>query len=216
MRLVLMCCLSAAVVGCGKPPVVSEPPRRASDAPTSSPQAIQSGGKVEWATFVAPERNFRFQYPKAWKVKWGGQPVCHYRCVFLTLNSMGADGFQVRNMKVRNGYEYSDETTIQQLPAGAAYMDIGILRGPPGVGDGVGEMESNDLHAFLPGIPSIENSDKQLVKQQFGFRKAGELWAFFVYLRAPFSDEKRQNLVRVLESFRFDGETPARKAAPVE
>ena len=158
---------------------------------------------MQWATFTDTNRHFHFQYPATWGINTDVVSVMHYREVFVSLNSASrsTDGdLQVST----NTWGYGAPETIKQLPAGAVYMDIGWWEYPgPRFGPRIHEMEATDLSA-LPR-QSDETKDRQLATQTIEFSKWGRRWSIVVYMRAPFSKDRRQLVDQILKSFHFDG-----------
>jgi hypothetical protein len=163
----------------------------------------QTNSNAEWLTFTDAARHFHFHYPAAWKIDMDGIPVMHYRNVFVALNS--AERHTVGELEVStNTFEYGVPTTIKQLPAGTAYMDIGCWDGPwPRFGPNIHEMEAADLSTLLK--TNDEKKADGLTTRQIEFHKWGRFWSIIVYMRPPMSQENRQLIEYALESFRFDG-----------
>jgi hypothetical protein len=86
-------------------------------------------------------------------------------------------------------------------------VDIGWWEGPgplPRFGPDIKEMEASDLAALLPKAAEQESADKQLITRSIEFNKWGRRWSLCVYLHPPITPEIRQDMERVLASFRFD------------
>jgi hypothetical protein len=159
---------------------------------------------IQWATFTDTTRHFHLQYPATWKINTETIPVMHYRLVFVSLNSV--ECFTVGNLQTsENTWQYGSAETIKQLPAGAAYMDIGWWEGPPGPrwGPDIHEMEAADLSALLK--TNHEEKEDGLVVRQVEFHKWGRSWSIMVYIRPPVSRENHYAMEKVLNSFHFDG-----------
>jgi len=114
-------------------------------------------------------RHFHFQYPATWKINTDVVPVMHYRDVFVSLNS--AHRHTVGDLQVStNTWEYGAPTTIEQLPAGTIYMDIGYWDGPwPRFGSNIREMEAADLSGLLK--TNDEEKSDGLITRQIEFHK---------------------------------------------
>ena len=163
----------------------------------------QTNSDVQRVTFTDAARHFHFQYPATWKINTDVVPVMHYRDVFVSLNS--AHRHTVGDLQVStNTWEYGAPTTIEQLPAGTIYMDIGYWDGPwPRFGSNIREMEAANLSGLLK-TNDQEKSDG-LITRQIEFHKWGRHWSIMIYLRTPVSEKNRQFMEQVLKSFCFDG-----------
>ena len=158
-----------------------------------------------WKTFTDAAHHFHFEYPAGWKVDTEPFPVMHYRDVFCALNSLGKERFKIREQQTApNTWEFGGRTLTNQLPPGAAYLDIGWWEGPaPRFGPGIQEMTGKDLSSVLAAAKPTETAD--LISRRVEFSKWGRHWSIISYLRPPVSAETRQAMERVLTSFRYDG-----------
>ena len=159
----------------------------------------------EWKTFKDAGRHFRFEHPASWKVDIEPFPLTHYRLVFCALNSLGKDRFKIREYQTgTNTFEFGVQAITNQLPSGAAYLDIGWWEWPaPRFGPNIQEMTASDLSGILATARETETAD--LVERRVEFWKWGRRWSITAYLRPPVSVETRRAIERVLASFRFEG-----------
>jgi len=160
-----------------------------------------------WTTFADTNRHFHFEYPKSWSISTEHLPVRHYRDVFLSLSSPGRGNSRIKEQETSPGtWEFGPGQILNQLPPGAAYMDIGWWERPaPRFDPDIQEMEAADLSAVLKAIENKAQMESQLIRRVLEFSKWGRRWSIEVYSRAPVSSETGQILDRVLTSFRFDG-----------
>ena len=165
----------------------------------------QTHSSPPWNTFTDTNRHFHFEYPPSWKISTQQFPVTHYRNVFVSLNNFGADRFALREQEVAtNRWEFGLRTITNQLPGGAIYLDIGWWEHlGPRFGPGIHEMEAADLSPLLK-MAKAEKTDG-LVTRRIEFHKWGRRWSIMGYLRTPVSQEDRQTVEKILESFHFDG-----------
>jgi hypothetical protein len=166
----------------------------------------QTNSGLQWATFTDAKRHFRFEYPSSWKTSTQAFSVSHYRDVFVSLSSFGKDHFALREQQLSsNTWALSPATITNQLPAGAVYLDIGWWEGPwPRFGPSIHEVEAADLSGLLKTTKD-KTYDARLVTREVEFSKWGRHWSIAVYLHLPVSEDQRQSVKRILESFRFDG-----------
>jgi len=171
-------------------------------SPSATPQAVE-----KWATLADTERHFHLEYPSSWKVNTEVTAVAHYSMVFAALNSAGKENFTVREVQTAPGtWELNSDLIAQLVPAGTAYIDICWQEGPGGVqqfGPGIHEMGASDLSGLLK--ESKEAQVGELITQGFGFSKWGRDWNVAVYMHAPVTAALRDDVEKVLASFRFDG-----------
>jgi hypothetical protein len=169
------------------------------------PSVLQLG----WKLFSDHRHHFRFEYPATWKVNVEPFSMMHYRQVFCSVNSLGKNRFYIREQQTAlNQSEFGERVVTNQLPPGAAYLDIGWWETPsPRFGPKVQEMIRRDLSQILEAAKETETAD--LVQRQVEFSKWGRRWSIMIYLRPPVTAETRRGVERVLTSFRFD-DFPAR------
>jgi hypothetical protein len=196
VRQALLLALGATVVLPGRCAHAADGPL--AHAATLVPQAA-------WKTYTDTRRHFHFEYPAGWKVDAELFSVMHYRQVFCALNSLGQESFKIREQETApNTWEFGERALTNQLPAGAAYLDIGWWEGPaPRFGPGIQEMTGADLSSVLSAAKPSQTADA--VCRQVEFSKWGRHWSIVSYLRPPVSVETRRAIERVLASFRFDG-----------
>jgi hypothetical protein len=153
---------------------------------------------------------FSFDYPKTWRITTETSPVMHYRDVHVALNSFGRDRFQVHDFNTApNTYEYGNDATLKQMPAGAVYLDVATWEGPPPPPDFMAPDTSDlEISVRLDKPPDLKTGDKELRARDIEFRKGGRNWSIFVYERAPFGEENSSLAHRILNSMRFE---PAKK-----
>lgn len=161
--------------------------------------------QTAWKTFTDAKRHFHFEYPAGWKVDIEPFSVMHYREVFCALNSLGKERFKIQEQQTApNTWEFGERALTNQLPPGAAYLDVGWWEGPaPRFGRNIQEMTGKDLSSVLPAAKPTETAD--LVSRQVEFSKWGRRWSIISCFRPPVSAETRRAMERVLASFRYDG-----------
>jgi hypothetical protein len=196
VRKALLLALGAAVGFAGS--VVHAAEQRGADAVT----VVREAG---WKTFSDAKRHFSFQYPASWEVDAEPFSVVHYREVFCSLNSLGKNRFKIREQQTApNTWEFGVQALTNQLPPGAAYLDIGWWEGPaPRFGPDIQEMTVRDLSGVTAAAKETETAD--LVQRQVEFSKWGRRWSIMIYLRPPVAVEIRRAIERVLASFRYEG-----------
>jgi hypothetical protein len=128
-----------------------------------------------------------------------------YRQVFCALNSRGKDRFAIRERQTAtNTWEFGVQVVINQLPPGAAYLDIGWWEGrAPRFGPNIHEITGCDLSSVLQAAKATEGPD--LMRREAEFSKWGRRWSIVIYFRPPVSVETREAMERVLASFCYDG-----------
>lgn len=161
----------------------------------------------DWVTFTHPRWHFHLRHPPTWKINPEPAVVAHYSDVLVTLNDAGKERLIVREMETKqNTWELSPNTISRQVPPQHAYISIGLQDGPGGLpqfGPRVTEMVAADLSG--PLAQSREEQSADLVTRQIDFWKWGRCWQITVYMHAPVPAALRDEVRRILESFRFDG-----------
>lgn len=99
----------------------------------------------------------------------------------------------------------NSDLIAQQVPAGTVYIVICWQERPGGMqqfGPGI-QMEASDLSGPLK--ESRESRSWQLILRRFHFSKCGRGWNVKVYMHAPVTAALRDDIDKILASFRFDG-----------
>jgi hypothetical protein len=174
----------------------------------ATPATTQSTDK--WLTLTDAQRHFHLDYPPSWKVNTEVVEAVHYTIVFAALNSAGKEKFTVQMVHISpNEWELNADLIAQQVPVGTAYIDVSWQEGPGGVrqfGPGIEEMEAADLSGPLKESNEVrEGQFGALNARSIRFSKWGRHWNVTVYLHAPVTAALRDDVDKVLASFRFDG-----------
>jgi len=154
---------------------------------------------------------FRFEAPKEWKISNKNSSDGRYSpSWFLAINSRRPD-LQVIDFMTK---PYGNRGT-QMLPADSATLDAQLQPGEVNIAIGLDDNHGGisigrdldpdsvdtDLRDLLKEKPLKEEGD--ILRQQMLFSKRGSPLAIRVFMRGPVTQEDRQRLQKILESFRF-------------
>jgi hypothetical protein len=159
----------------------------------------------KWISLRDSQHRFRLDYPPGWAVDTEVTPVAHYSMVFAALNSSGIPGLVVHELPTSpTSLELNPAIIARQVPAGTAYIDFDWQEGPGPVDEPPGaEMVGDDLTAAKTDTPAAKTTDG-IEGHSLHFWKFGKLWRVTVYLHLPVDVKVRDDVERVLASFRLE------------
>ncbi len=145
---------------------------------------------------------FQFEVPEGWTVRETGFYVAHYTRVFLTVNSRRPE-LEVRDWQASaNTWEFGARAMWQQMQPGEVYVSL-ALAGGPGPQTMRPDTVSEDFHALLVTHRISVSAQAGLSCLDLHFFKRGYWWDISACLRDPVTEENRQKVMAMLESFRF-------------
>jgi hypothetical protein len=145
---------------------------------------------------------FQFEVPEGWTVRETGFYVAHYTRVFLTVNSRRPE-LEIRDWQASaNTWEFGARAMYQQMQPGEVYVSFAFA-GYPGPDTMRLDTVGDDFHALLATNRISVSAQAGLSCLDLHSFKRGYWWDISACLRDPVTEENRQKVMAMLESFRF-------------
>jgi hypothetical protein len=143
---------------------------------------------------------FQITLPKGWMAKEVGHEQDHYGYAFLTINNQRQDLDCGDGWWAESGWNFHGRKT--ELQSNEVYMCIGYDGGPilmtmstDTVGHDLGSlMATNAMRLF---------SAKGSAYYALNFFKRGQVWSIAVDMKEPVTEQNREDVMSILQSFRF-------------
>lgn len=145
--------------------------------------------------FRSTNYGFEFSVPQGWAARETIFPIAHYSDGFLTVNS------QRPNLILSSGWGDSKPLS-QQMQPGEVYISMGYSGGP-GPETMRADTVGDNLHALLATNRISAAYEASLSSLNLHFFKRGKFWSISAWLRDPVTEENRQKVISLLQSFRF-------------
>ena len=145
--------------------------------------------------FRSTNYGFEFSVPQGWTACETNFFIAHYSDGFLTVNS------QRPNLILSSGWGDSKPLS-QQMQPGEVYISMGYSGGP-GPETMRADTIGDNLQALLATNRISASYEAGLSNLGLHFFKRGKWWNISAWLRDPVTEENRQKVMALMQSFRF-------------
>jgi hypothetical protein len=181
----LLLCLALALNGQFNPAFADE--NAAKENPPTS-----SAGQM----FRSTNYGFEFSVPQGWTACETNFFIAHYSDGFLTINSQRPD------LILSSGWGDS-KLLSQQMQPGEVYISMGYS-GDPFPETMTADTIGDNLQALLATNRISASYEAGLSNLDLHFFKRGKWWNISAWLRDPVTEESRQKVMSLMQSFRFN------------